>query len=154
MMTDQATRMTKDVDVDLSPGEKHTLGFEIAEHVREYNAIEDRKKTLTRELTKSMKEQRREIDRKSKALLDGKISKPIACEEIRDFDTNRIITKRLDTGAIVGERPMTGAERQREMFADPPDDEDEDDEDDEAPVVEPAKGEAKVRGRKTDPEAH
>ena len=129
--TTKAVKVTKDVPVKLDAFRRDKLAIEIAQHVAEYNAVEARKKEITGDLTKKMKAQRKEIDRKSEALLSGSISEPTACEEICDFDTNRVLTRVILTGEIVGERPMTGDERQREMEYDDVADPEEVDVDDE-----------------------
>lgn len=118
----KAVKITKDVSVKLDAFRRDKLAVELAQHVKEYGDLEARKKEISGDLTKKMKAQRKEIDRKSAAMLSGSIMEPTACEEIKDFDCNRILTRVIATGEIVGERPMAGEERQKEIdYDDVPD---------------------------------
>lgn len=62
-------------------------------------------------------------DRKAliEACTTGSEKREVDVRESWDFQRNRVIFIRVDTGVEIEERAMTGTERQEDMFGDPPD---------------------------------
>lgn len=102
----------KTLSVKISDERRSELALEVAQHVTRYDELEAEKKAIGSELSAKMKDQRAAISSKAKALVTGVIDELVEVEEVHDFDQNRIRTRRMDTGEFIGERPMTGDERQ------------------------------------------
>jgi hypothetical protein len=75
----------------------------------------ERKKEVTAQLNADVEVHRTEVDRLGTLLANGYEYRPVECVESRDFESATIRITRTDTGEIVEDRPMTPAERQREL---------------------------------------
>lgn len=102
----------KDVKTELTPARRAELGAEIAAHTLRYDELEAAKKEVGSEYTAKMKAEKSDALRKSKALRSGVLEEQVECVEVQDFARNAVRFQRIDTGAIVGERPMEQGERQ------------------------------------------
>lgn len=71
----------------------------------------------------ALKVLRKDRKRLLEACHTGSEKREVEVREEWDFKTNRVVFKRLDTGAQIEERAMSGPERQEEMFGDEPDSE-------------------------------
>jgi hypothetical protein len=107
--------LTKDIKTALTDEEKASMGMEIAEHACRVEALEDEKRKVTSGLRIKINDESKAFRAKSKALREGHIWKSVEVELEHDFARNTVLTKRKDTGEIVGERAMTVDERQKEL---------------------------------------
>ena len=103
--------------------------------------LENDLKTKVQHAKAGIQEREADVKRLSIEIRDRATYRPVDCERIFDYRRGIVTEVRLDTGEQISERPMTYAEKQRELPLDgPPKDEElEEDGDDE-----PADGEGKL----------
>jgi|GEM_PF-2672113 len=103
--------------------------------------LENDLKTKVQHAKAGIQEREADVKRLAIEIRDRATYRPVDCERIFDYRRGIVTEVRLDTGEQISERPMTYAEKQRELPLDgPPKDEElEEDGDDE-----PADGEGKL----------
>lgn len=103
--------------------------------------MENDLKTKAQHAKAAIAEREADVKRLAVEIRDRATYRPVDCERIFDYRRGLVIEVRLDTGEQISERPMTYAEKQRELPLDgPPKDE----ELEEGSGDDPADGEGKL----------
>ena len=107
--------VTRSAKVPFTDMEKLEMAGKIGRETQLLAEARERKKEVTSQLTADVEAHRTEVDRIGTMLANGYEYRPVECAETRDFTAARIRVTRMDTGEILEDRPMTAAERQREL---------------------------------------
>jgi hypothetical protein len=106
-------RYAKELPVTLSPSEFETKAKSLATKIAEKDALLAKKREATKDFTDRIMIASREQEKLRKTIETGTEERMVECEETSDFDQNRCVIRRLDTGEIVSERAMDSDERDR-----------------------------------------
>jgi hypothetical protein len=106
----KAVTVTMNLPHSLSTERERELGLELAEHTYEIQRLRDVLATIQAEHKKMIKNREDKVRALSEVLHQGVEMRPVACERVKDLASNRMITRRLDSGEVVAERALEPAE--------------------------------------------
>lgn len=99
----------------LTPEEANTKTANMLALMEDITKLESEKKAKAKMYADLIKEKKKRRDEYASDVRTGTERRQVECEEIADYRTNRVETKRLDTGEIIDTRAMTAKERQTEL---------------------------------------
>lgn len=96
----------------LSPHEKMLKCDQMAAKHGEIGQLEEAKKSTTSSFNASIKQKKTEVTQLAEEIRSGEELRPVECIEKPRYQDMMVDLVRLDTGAVVSNRPMHPAERQ------------------------------------------
>lgn len=111
----ETRRLTKLLKVMFAVKERLGMGDQMANAVRNIKQAQEELKSVKAQYDSKIKQFEAEIANMSERLNSGWEMRSVECEEIKDFQTGNVITRRIDTGERIEERAMTFEERQQEL---------------------------------------
>jgi len=113
-MTDhKALTITRHLQCPLTPAEKFEKHEQLVQTLNDLERLEENFAMLKEQHKANVKSRQCSIKELSHDLGAGFVMRPIACEQVPDLPTNRMLTKRLDTGEQIDERALTVDELKR-----------------------------------------
>jgi len=112
MSNDKKEYTKKFLRVDLTEDEKTVLAKDMAVATIRKADVESEKKSADASFKDRIATCELKISKNARLINDGYEMRDVECEVVRDFISGVVFTFRTDTGAIVDEKAMTGAERQ------------------------------------------
>ena len=106
-------RFAQELPVRLSADEYEKRAEKLAVTITEKDALLEKKKLAAKDYTDRIMIKAREQEALRKAVETHSEERMVECEEVSDFEQNRLVVKRLDTGEIVTERALDSVERDR-----------------------------------------
>jgi hypothetical protein len=106
-------KFSEELPCKLSRDEYEIRAELLAKQLKAITAKEEQAKLQAKKFKDELTSLELEKNKLIEALETHNELRMIECEEVADFDTNRIVVRRLDTGDIVRQRPMDGDERSR-----------------------------------------
>lgn len=103
----KAVTLTKHLAVTLTQAEKSEKNEALVKTLNDLERLEDNFVALRDQHKANVTNRKLTIRELSHDLGNGYVMRPVSCEQIVDLEKNRILIKRLDTGAEVEERAMT-----------------------------------------------
>jgi hypothetical protein len=91
-------------------------GRELSDTYDRYETIEAKKKAAAAEAKEELDSARDELKRLSRIIAKREEPRVVKCQWKSDFDGNRKICFRTDTGEVVEERALTASERQGQLL--------------------------------------
>ena len=101
--------------VDLSPSEKEAKTAILVAFLEDAEKLTTEKKEKVKMYSDLIKEKHKRSHELAEDIRTGTERRQVECDEISDYRTNRVQTKRRDTGEVIDERTMTPKERQTEL---------------------------------------
>jgi hypothetical protein len=98
--------------VKLTDDERLNVGSDLSAAITALEEAKARKKEVTSEHNKSIKNIEARVHELNVSWQTGTVERDVACEEFEDLETGLIKKRRIDTGEILGSRPMDPEERQ------------------------------------------
>jgi len=109
-------KIKRQVDCELSNTELKNYGEKLASLTIEKIMKEEEKKKINKEKTDEITTLSSEILKLSNVLKSKKEVKTLECIEKIDYDSNKIIIIRVDTGDIIEEKPIPNSYLQEDFF--------------------------------------
>lgn len=103
--------ITKELPCEMTEEERRERRALVTEHALDLADIEAQMEVLRA----GAKDHKKIIEKAAGELRNGKIVRDVRCHEEQVFADNSVVLKRDDTGEVVEERAMTGADRQLAM---------------------------------------
>ena len=91
------------------------IGHEITQAQMDKERIEAEKKSAMKLFASRIEEKAKTISFQSRIYKAGKEEREVEVEVIKNYRTGTVKEIRTDTGGVVGDRPMTPSERQKEL---------------------------------------
>ncbi len=102
----------------LTNSEKQELGTQMAEAVSRRTEHDKALKSVTASIKSDIAKEDAIISSCSEKIRAGYEFRTVECQDILDFENNKVLTYRLDNGQIIKERTMEPEERQKNLFHD------------------------------------
>ena len=99
----------------LTSEEKQKLGSDMAEAVAKKTEAEKAKKSFLAQITSDIAKEEATISICSEKIRSGYEFRRIECKEVKDFENDKVISYRNDTGDKIRERQMEPEERQKQL---------------------------------------
>jgi len=113
-MTDhKSLTITRHLQCPMTPAEKSEKHEQLVRTLNDLERIEEHFAGIREQHKANVKSRQVTIKELTHDLGAGFVMRPIACEQVPDLPTNRMLTKRMDTGEQIDERALTVDELKR-----------------------------------------
>lgn len=106
---------TQELEVDLTSDELADRARRAAHRLQDHDAMQERHKAEAKQNRAALEEVASEIRTLSRAVREGTEFREVDCERVYNWTLGTVTDRRKDTGAVLSERAMTDAERQKAL---------------------------------------
>jgi hypothetical protein len=108
-------KMTKDLICNLTREEVANYADSLAQLIDRESSTNSEFASIKKAWNGKIEDIKRDIQSTSTKVREHKELRLVKCEKVLDFDAGEVREVRLDTGEIIGTRPMSSTERQKEL---------------------------------------
>jgi adenylosuccinate lyase len=114
--------IVRELECKLTPKEWKERARRLAQIPVERAELEEEAKTTAAKFKSQIDDMKKDERRIAREVREGTCFRDVLCHELQNFDQNTVELVRDDTEDVVEQRAMSGAERQKELGLDEPED--------------------------------